>query len=135
MSSENSHECKSDEFLEVISEKSGQDIGNCYQCGKCTAGCPMAAQMDLPPSMVMRYMQMGISEELKKASSRWDCVGCLVCGDRCPKLCNPASVMEALRVDDIKSGRRVAELSDLPVNFVKKAPQQALVSGLRKYVP
>lgn len=133
--SETGHECGTDDFLELISTKSDQDISQCYQCGKCTAGCPMAGKMDLPPTMVMRYLQAGMFDELKESTSRWDCVGCLVCGDRCPKLCNPARVMEALRVDDIKNGRRMVELTDLPVNFVKKAPQQALVSGLRKYVP
>jgi ferredoxin len=29
----------------------------CYQCGKCTAGCPVTEEMDLPPSMVMRLLQ------------------------------------------------------------------------------
>lgn len=124
-----------DEFIEKIVYMSGEDFSLCYQCGKCTAGCPMAADMDLPPTLVMRYMQMGMSDDLKKASSRWDCVGCLVCGSRCPKLCNPAKVMEALRNLDMQTGVHVEELDRLPVNFVRKAPQQAIVSGLRKYAP
>ena len=95
----------------------------------------MAEKMDLPPSMVMRYMQAELSGELKKATSRWDCIGCLVCGSRCPKMCNPAAVMEGLRQDDMKNGTRSEEIEKLPVNFVKNAPQQALVSGFRKYVP
>jgi hypothetical protein len=43
--------------------------------------------------------------------------------------------MEALRQDDIDRGVRAEEIDKLPVNFVKNAPQQALVSGFRKYVP
>ncbi|MDT8316886.1 MAG: 4Fe-4S dicluster domain-containing protein [bacterium] len=129
------HEAAKDEYIEQIAELSGEDVSLCYQCGKCTAGCPMAEKMDLPPSMVMRYMQMEHSDELKKATSRWDCIGCLVCGSRCPKLCNPAAVMEALRQEDMRKGTRSEEIEKLPVNFVKNAPQQALVSGFRKYVP
>ena len=129
------HEAPKDEYIEQIAELSGEDVSLCYQCGKCTAGCPMAEKMDLPPSMVMRYMQAELSDELKKATSRWDCIGCLVCGSRCPKMCNPAAVMEGLRQDDMKNGTRSEEIEKLPVNFVKNAPQQALVSGFRKYVP
>ena len=129
------HEAPRDEYIEQIAELSGEDVSLCYQCGKCTAGCPMAEKMDLPPSMVMRYMQAELSEELKKATSRWDCIGCLVCGSRCPKMCNPAAVMEGLRQDDMRNGTRSEEIEKLPVNFVKNAPQQALVSGFRKYVP
>ena len=125
----------SDEYIEKIAASSGQNFAKCYQCGKCTAGCPVAERMDAPPSMVMRYMQMEMSEELKKSTSRWDCVGCLACGSRCPKFCNPASVMEALRMEDMNSGVRTEEISNLPVDFLKKAPQQAIVSGFRKYVP
>lgn len=129
------HEAAKDEYIEQIAELSGEDVSLCYQCGKCTAGCPMAEKMDLPPSMVMRYMQAELSDELKKATSRWDCIGCLVCGSRCPKMCNPAAVMEGLRQDDMRNGTRSEEIEKLPVNFVKNAPQQALVSGFRKYVP
>lgn len=129
------HEAPRDEYIEQIAELSGEDVSLCYQCGKCTAGCPMAEKMDLPPSMVMRYMQAELSGELKKATSRWDCIGCLVCGSRCPKMCNPAAVMEGLRQDDMRNGARSEEIEKLPVNFVKNAPQQALVSGFRKYVP
>ncbi len=129
------HEAPRDEYIEQIAELSGEDVSLCYQCGKCTAGCPMAEKMDLPPSIVMRYMQAELSDELKKATSRWDCIGCLVCGSRCPKMCNPAAVMEGLRQDDMRNGTRSEEIEKLPVNFVKNAPQQALVSGFRKYVP
>ena len=124
-----------DEFIEKIIELSGQNFAKCYQCGKCTAGCPVADRMDAPPSMVMRYMQLEMADELKESTSRWDCVGCLACGSRCPKFCNPASVMEALRMEDMRRGTKSVEIENLPVNFVKKAPQQALVSGFRKYVP
>ena len=31
----------------------------CYQCGKCSAGCPLAADMDYPPSMILRMLQTG----------------------------------------------------------------------------
>ena len=115
------HEEAKDAYIEKIAELSGEDLAKCYQCGKCTAGCPVAEKMDLPPSVVMRFMQLEMPEDLKKATSRWDCVGCLACGSRCPKFCNPASVMEALRMEDISSGVRTVEINELPVDFVEKS--------------
>ena len=135
MSQVDGHGPAKNEFIEEIERASGEDVSKCYQCGKCTAGCPMAEEMDYPPTLVMRLMQSEDAATLKEASSRWECVGCLVCGSRCPKLCNPAKVMEALRIYDMKTGKRSEEIEKLPVNFVRKAPQQALVSGFRKYVP
>ncbi len=129
------HGDSQDEYIEQITELSGENFAKCYQCGKCTAGCPVADKMDAPPSMVMRYMQVEMTDELKNSTSRWDCIGCLACVSRCPKLCNPASAMEALRMEDMRSGVTSVEIEKLPVSFVKKAPQQAIVSGFRKYVP
>ena len=34
-------------------------LAECYQCGKCSAGCPMAGQMDIPPTRLIRLLQLG----------------------------------------------------------------------------
>ena len=34
-------------------------VENCYQCGKCTAGCPAADEMDFMPNQVLRLVQAG----------------------------------------------------------------------------
>ena len=40
-----------------IKAATGVDIDMCYQCGKCTAGCVLADDMDYPSSMIMRMLQ------------------------------------------------------------------------------
>jgi heterodisulfide reductase subunit C len=51
----------------------------CYQCGKCSAGCPVAGEMDLPPSIVMRLLQTETpenDEKILRSHAIWLCVNC-----------------------------------------------------------
>lgn len=53
-------------FVEQISKQAKVNLHDCYQCGKCSAGCPMAEAMDLPPQQIMRLLQMGKSNKFSK---------------------------------------------------------------------
>ena len=37
-----------------LEHKTGVIVSHCYQCGKCTAGCVLAEEMDFPPSFLVR---------------------------------------------------------------------------------
>ncbi len=83
-----------------VEHAAGVDVSLCYQCGKCTAGCPMARYMDLSPNQVMRLVQVGdaaAEEALLGCEAIWYCLGCLTCTQRCPRELDPAAVMDALR--------------------------------------
>ena len=41
-------------FAEEIRERCGENVFLCYQCRKCTSGCPSRAFMDKSPSELMR---------------------------------------------------------------------------------
>jgi len=95
-------------LAERVLDRTGVDVRECYQCGKCTAGCPMAPFMDLTPSQVMRLVQIGDEqavETLLTSTALWSCVGCLTCTQRCPKDLDPAAVMDALREIAYEEGR------------------------------
>ncbi len=79
-------------------------ISDCYQCGKCTAGCPVAAHMDTPPTKIIRLLQLGESETALKARSIWQCVSCQTCSTRCPKSVDCAGVMDELRQTSFEKG-------------------------------
>ena len=72
-------------------------VAECYQCGKCSAGCPMAEQMDWLPNRLVRLVQMGRVERALKAEALWKCVSCMTCSTRCPKGVDCAGVIDALR--------------------------------------
>jgi heterodisulfide reductase subunit C len=80
-----------------IESLSRTNLAECYQCGKCTAGCPVAEQMDVPPTRLMRLLQLGDSDTALRANSIWQCVSCQTCATRCPKRVDCAAVMDALR--------------------------------------
>ncbi|MCS5695854.1 4Fe-4S dicluster domain-containing protein [Desulfofundulus thermocisternus] len=85
-------------FIELVTRKSGQALENCYQCGKCTAGCPIAFACDLMPNQVIRMVQMGLKEEVLHCQSIWLCASCVTCTVRCPRNIDVARVMDTLRI-------------------------------------
>jgi len=85
------------EIANNIAEEAGVKLHECYQCGKCTAGCPMSHAMDLMPRQIMRYMQLGMVEETLKSKSIWLCAACGTCFERCPHSVDLTSLVEALR--------------------------------------
>ena len=56
---------------------SGEDVKRCYQCGNCSGGCPVSYAMEIPPTKVMRFLQLGNIEDVREANTMWLCVGCL----------------------------------------------------------
>ena len=69
----------------------------CYQCGKCTAGCPMAHAMDVMPRQIVRYMQLGMVDEALESQTVWLCAACGTCYERCPHSVDLTALIEALR--------------------------------------
>ncbi|MCW5981567.1 MAG: 4Fe-4S dicluster domain-containing protein [Bryobacteraceae bacterium] len=80
------------------------DLENCYQCGKCTAGCPVAERMDVVPNQLVRLAQLGLVERARRAESIWQCVSCQTCSTRCPKSVDCAAVIDALRQLSFEKG-------------------------------
>jgi heterodisulfide reductase subunit C len=120
------------EFVRRVAEVGGQDLSLCYQCGKCSAGCPMSFVMDLLPNQVIRAVQLGLEEELAESRTPQLCASCLVCTVRCPKGIDIARVMEALRQIVLRRNTDYVDPSGMAPETIQTLPQIALVSGFRK---
>jgi len=65
----------------------------------------MAEHMDLGPSKVMRYLQLGLMDKVLESDTIWLCASCYTCATRCPNKINITHVMDALRQEAIRLGR------------------------------
>lgn len=122
------------DILQDIADISGENVAECYQCGKCTAACPVNQAMDILPHQVLRLLQLGLVDEVMNSKTIWVCASCFTCAGRCPRDVDLANVMEAVRVILLRqrdASRIKAE--DMPRILEKGMPEQGIVSGFRKY--
>lgn len=120
------------EFVRQVETISGENLLACNQCGKCSAGCPVAFSIDLLPSQVIRLAQLGI-EEVLDSQTIWACAACLTCVARCPKGIDLPRIMEALRLIGMQREGDRMDASELPSEMVGEVPQLALIGGFRKF--
>lgn len=106
------------QFIKQIEKASGQKLNDCYQCGKCTAGCPIAHSAEFPPHKIMRMLQLGIKEPVLASSTIWLCLSCVTCTARCPKEVDLACIMDSLRELAIKEG--VIQAQKQPIKLFEK---------------
>jgi len=81
----------------LIEEMTGVDIGVCYQCKKCSNGCPVSTLVEMPPSEIIRRLHFGMGESLLDSEMIWTCAGCATCSKRCPMGVDVAAVIDALK--------------------------------------
>ena len=121
-------------FIKKVEKLSGQDILACYQCGRCSAGCPMASYMDILPNQIIRLVQLGVRDRLLNSGAIWSCVSCLTCNSRCPKGVNIAEVIEALRVLNLRARRDHMTMSEVVQAEAREdLPPIAAISAMRKF--
>ena len=85
-------------LAEEVERRSGTPVSACFQCHKCSTGCPIGPDMDFLPSQIMRMIHLGMEAEALQARSIWLCASCEACTTRCPQGSDIAGVMDALRI-------------------------------------
>jgi ferredoxin len=73
------------------------DISACFNCGVCSAICPLSVDGASFPRRMSRYAQLGLRDKLLASPELWSCYGCAECTESCPTNADPASFMAAAR--------------------------------------
>jgi heterodisulfide reductase subunit C2 len=84
-------------------------VGACYQCRKCSNGCPLTFAMDLLPDRVIRMALLGQEEQVLGSNTIWVCSSCETCTTRCPNGIDIAGVMDWLKEEALKRGLAVPQ--------------------------
>ncbi len=103
-------------FLREVEKESGENVSLCYQCRKCTSGCPVAFAMDYPPDVILHMVHLGLRDRVLGSRTIWICLSCETCTTRCPNDIDIAGVMDALRQISLRERRVAPEVRDIP-NF------------------
>ncbi len=117
--------CTNTDFVRQVEERSGATVSSCLQCHKCSTGCPVAPEMGLLSSQVMRLIILGEEDELLKSPSIWLCASCEACTTRCPMDIDIAAVMDALRMMAIEKKLAPADVNGKHFN-------KAFLNSVRK---
>lgn len=110
-----SHDTLKSPFLKILQNDCGEKISHCYQCGKCSAGCPISFQMDYLPNQIIRMVQLGMEEQVLSSRTIWLCASCLTCSARCPREIDIAEIMDYLRRRAYKKQLIPLEETEIPL--------------------
>ena len=101
-------------FLSEVVQASGEQVAACFQCQKCSAGCPVAYAMDILPNQLLRHIQYDHRERVLSSKTVWICASCYTCSVRCPNNIDIAKIMDTLRTLAIRYGIPPGE-KDIPL--------------------
>jgi heterodisulfide reductase subunit C len=98
----------------LFAEDKGIHVQDCYQCQKCSAGCPVAFAMDYKPNQIMQMISLDMKDRALSCKTIWVCASCYTCSTRCPNDIDIAGVMDRLRQEALREGIEAAE-KDVPI--------------------
>jgi heterodisulfide reductase subunit C2 len=99
-----------------VIQETGVNITECYQCGKCTAGCPLNEDMDIMPNQILRMLQLelpGYEDKILSSMSIWLCLACDQCYSRCPQEVLISKAMDFLRQESIRQNKVNPKAKDI----------------------
>ncbi len=69
----------------------------CLTCGTCTGGCAASGLMDMDPRKLIRMLNLGMDEDVKKMEWKWVCSMCTRCMSACPMNINIPALIFNMR--------------------------------------
>lgn len=123
--------------LQAINKIGEHKPYSCYQCIKCTSGCPAMKMLEIMPHQIVGLVRLGFVEDVINSGIIWACAMCLKCKERCPQEVAPVDLILALRNLAIEREVKVPESHlqsvsmILETGFVQK-PMETVTRKLEK---
>jgi heterodisulfide reductase subunit C len=94
------------DFRRKVMETPGAEkLMRCYQCGTCTADCPIAKRVpEFRPRQIARLVMYGQKERLMEGDLLYLCAGCYTCYEHCPQEVHVSEIVSALRKISLDEG-------------------------------
>ena len=92
------------DLAQRIQNELGENVYLCYQCVKCTSGCPVGQYFDWQPNQIMRALQLGQEDIALESDTPWLCASCQTCSTRCPQGLDITAIMEFLTREALARG-------------------------------
>lgn len=73
------------------------NVEACFNCGNCTAICPLSTDQTPFPRNLIRLLQVGLRDRILQSADPWLCYYCGECTETCPRQAEPAEAQMALR--------------------------------------
>lgn len=84
-------------LLTELKKYGDAEIEACFNCGNCTAICPLSTETDNFPRRTIRFAQLGLRDHLLASKELWLCYYCGECTDTCPRQADPGEYMATAR--------------------------------------
>lgn len=85
------------EFADDLSKFGTVDMNLCYNCGNCSAICPLSEGDISFPRKMIRASILGVEDKIETSLEPWLCYYCGECSETCPEEANPGELMMSLR--------------------------------------
>jgi len=87
-----------------IYERSGENVYLCFQCQKCSSGCPLNFAMDYTPAQILEAVRLDQESLVLGSKTAWLCASCETCTTRCPQELDLAKVMDTIKMVSLEKG-------------------------------
>jgi heterodisulfide reductase subunit C len=92
--------------FEIAKVPGGETINHCFQCGKCTASCPIRRfDKRYNPRVIIRATLLGMKDVVLSSPIIWMCATCYSCSERCPQGVRFTDIMRVIRNMAVAEGK------------------------------